>query len=270
METFRERFGPWALITGGSEGLGAAFAQALARSGLDLVLVARRSGPLEEQARAIEAEHGRQVRTVSLDLTDPGAARELLRRTADLELGLLICNAASSPLGDFLELPIEMHQRVLGLNCQLAALLALHLGRPMADRGRGGIILVTSMAGLQGTAEVAHYAATKAYLRVLAEGLAEELRPRGVSVLACCAGQVRTPTLMNASPRPPGWLGLPIMEPEQVVAPTLRALGRRAVIVPGLRNSLAAFFVRHVLPRRTAAALASAATRRMFGNRAVR
>jgi short-subunit dehydrogenase len=134
----------------------------------------------------------------------------------------------------------------------------------MVARGRGGIVLLSSMASLQGGALVAHYAATKAYLRVLAEGLWEELRPAGVDVVACCAGRVRTPTWKRSGPRAATLLAPPVMEAEPVVEATLAALGRQPVVIPGRLNRLAALATSRLLPRPTAVALVSAATRRMY------
>ena len=120
------------------------------------------------------------------------------------------------------------------------------------------------MAGLQGTARVVHYAATKAYLRVLAEGLWAELRPEGVAVLACVAGPTRTPAFLRSRPRGPKWLVGDAMEPEAVAEQTLRALGSQPVVVPGRMNRLTVHVTQRLLPRRLAVALNSAATRAMY------
>lgn len=140
----------------------------------------------------------------------------------------------------------------------------------MVARGRGGIIFLSSMASFQGTALTAHYAASKAYLRVLAEGLWAELRPRGVDVLACCAGIVRTPTFLREKPRSPRWLAVPVMESAQVVAEALRALGRRPTVIPGGVNRVSSWVVQRLLPRKAAISLVSAGTRAMYPTAAKR
>ena len=263
--SFRSAYGPWAVVTGGSEGLGAEFASQLAAAGLNLVLVARRAEPLVRHAADIRTRHGIVVRELPLDLSDRGAVEHLLGHLASLDVGLLVCNAAVSPLGPFLELPPDVHGRLIDLNCRAAALLAWELGQRMAARGSGGIILVSSMAGFQGTGHVVHYAASKAYLRVLAEGLWDELRPRGVHALACCPGLVRTPTFLKGEPERPRWLASPLMDAAPVVREALSALGRKPVVVPGRANRCALWITEHLMPRRARVAMASRGTRAMYG-----
>ncbi len=264
---FRARYGRWALVVGGSDGLGVAFAAELAGRGLDLVLVARREDVLDEAARRLHDTHGVEVRTLALDAAQPGAADELACRTAGLDLGLVVCNAALSPTGAFLDEPADELDRVLDLNCRLATRLARIMGARLVERGRGGLVFLSSIAGFQGTAMVAQYAATKAYLRVLAEGLWAELGPHGVDVVVSCPGRVHTPTFDGSEPAPLGRyrrLAPPVMAPEPVVRETLDALGRRPVVIPGRQNRLAAFAAVRLLPRRSAVTLASGATRSMY------
>ncbi len=261
---FFQQYGPWALITGGSEGLGAEFARQIAARGMNLVLVARRLDVL--QALCSEVQDRFHVKTIpiSLDMAEPGSVGKLCARTSDLDIGLLVCSAASSPLGDFLEVPAEKHDRLVDLNCRVPALLSWELGRRMATRHKGGIILMSSMAGFQGTGFVAHYAASKAYVRVLAEGLWNELRGQGIDVLASCPGLVRTPTLFNGHPVRPAWLASPLMDCVPAVRETLKALGRRPVVIPGRMNRVSSWVTRHLMPRRAAIALASVGTRSMY------
>jgi hypothetical protein len=261
---FAERFGPWAVITGGSEGIGAEFARQIASRGLSLVLVARREEVLRKFCDELREKFRVDVLSMSLDLAAAGAVELLCERTADLDVGLLVCSAASAPLGDFLDLKAADHTRLLDLNCRVPALITWELGRRMAARGRGGIILLSSMAGFQGTGFVAHYAASKAYVRVLAEGLWHELRSRGVDVLASCPGLVRTPTLLDGHPVRPPWLASPLMNCTPVVRQTLVALGRRPVVVPGAANRLSCWISRRLMPQRAATALASRGTRAMY------
>jgi len=130
----------------------------------------------------------------------------------------------------------------------------------MAARGRGGIILMSSLTGSQGTPLVATYAATKAFNLVLAEGLWDELKERGIDVLACRAGATRTPGFEASKPAS----GAPLMEPGPVVAETLAALGRGPSVVPGALNRIAALLMGHALPRRAAVHVISRMTRRMY------
>lgn len=263
---FAQRYGPWAVVVGASDGIGAAFATALARRGLDLVLVARRRPLLEELAADLRTRHGVRTEVVVADVaTRDGleTVRALPDRTGEA-VGLLVVNAALAPVAPFLELSPEQLDAMLDLNCRAAAQLARGYGPSMVDRGRGGIVLLSSMAGNQGAALVAHYAATKAYLRVLAEGLWAELRPAGVDVLACCPGLVRTPTFDRGAPEHAGLLVPPPMEPAAVAGAALTALGRQPVVIPGWRNRVSALAAARLLPRRAMVRLASNGTTGMY------
>lgn len=258
---YRNKYGPWALIAGASEGLGAAFATELARRGLDLVLLARRAAALEALAVSLRASFGVQVRVAPLDLASPALLDELRVATAGLEIGLLVYNAAASLIGPFLDQPLADKLRILDVNCRGPVILADELGRAMAERGRGGIILMASIAGAQGTALITTYAASKAFDLVLAEGLWDELRERGVDVLGCRAGATRTPAYERSRPAVESG---PVMEPEAVVVDALAALGKRPTTVPGLFNGAAAFVMARVLSRRAAVVTMGRAMRKMY------
>ena len=264
VERFRSRYGRAALVVGGSEGLGAAFAAALAARGLDLVLVARRQPPLDDLATALRSRYGSTVTTIAMDAGVPGAAELIAERVAAVDLGLLVCVAADAPVGAFLDMDIAGIDRMIDLNCRLATTLGRLIGGRLVARGRGGMIFTSSMAGLAGCASVVQYAATKSYLRVLAEGLWVELAPHGVDVLACCPGLVRTPTFERSGSVPPGRMAPPIMEPGAVVQQTLAALGRRPVVIPGRVNRLAAFATQRLLPRAATITMTSKATTAMY------
>jgi short-subunit dehydrogenase len=260
---FATRYGPWAVVVGASEGLGLGFAEELAARGVNVVLVARRRGRLDDAARELRTGHGIETRVIAVDARTPSAAEEIVAGVTDLDLGLLICNAAWGPVGSFLDLTPQQLDGTLELNCRLAARLVHALGPRLVHRGRGGVVLLSSVASMQGTAMVAHYAATKAYLRVLAEGLWSELRPLGVDVLACCPGLVRTPTLEASAPAQ-SRLAPSAMEPIAVARETFAALGRGPVLVPGRRNRVAVFALQRLLPRRSAVNLVSSQTRAMY------
>jgi short-subunit dehydrogenase len=260
-EAFRARYGPWALVAGASVGIGAAFAEELAARGLNLLLVARRPGPLEALAGRLRERAGVEVRAAALDLGAPGladAVRELVR---GLAVGLVVYNAAESHVGEFLAQSLDDHLHAVDVNCRGPLVLAHLLGTEMVARGRGGIVLVSSLAGFQGSALVATYAATKAFDTVLAEGLWDELGARGVDVLACCAGATRTPGYEASRPRG----GVRPMAPAAVAADALAALGRGPTTIPGATNRLARLVMGHLIPRRTAVRIMGTTTRRMYG-----
>lgn len=191
-------YGPWAVVAGGSEGVGASFAHRLADSGINLVLVARKPGPLEETAEEVRAK-GVEVRTLALDLLDPGALKTLRSVTDGLEVGLLVFNAGANSYGhEFVTGDLERFTDVIHLNITAQLSLAQHFGALMKERGRGGILLVGSLAGYMGQAHMSIYSATKAFSRVFAEGLWLELKEYGVHVLELVLGVTRTPAMARA------------------------------------------------------------------------
>ncbi|WP_157215135.1 SDR family NAD(P)-dependent oxidoreductase [Flavisphingomonas formosensis] len=195
---FAWRYGPTALILGGSEGVGAAFAHQLAAQGLDLLLVARKPEPLEETAAAVRAATGRRVRTLSADLTAPDAVDRIASFAGADEVGLVVYNAgAESRFLDFLDRPAEESLRMAALNVTTPIGIVHRFAGPMAARGRGGFILVSSVAGVAGCPRNAVYSATKAFSNGFAEALWYELKPRGIDMLGLVLGLTLTPAMQR-------------------------------------------------------------------------
>lgn len=260
MAEFDERYGPWALVAGASEGIGAAFARALARRGVHLVLVARRPEPLAELEREIAAGAKVQVRRIALDLGREGAVAALDEQTADLDVGLVVYNAAFAPRGEFLDAPLAEQLAAIDVNARGPLELAHRFGRRLAARGAGGIVMLSSLTAFQGSPHVATYGATKAFLLSFGEALWFELAPRGVDVLVVCAGATRTPSYLSqrTARGAPGEL-----EPEPVAEEALAHLGNGPLRIPGRFNRLASQLMRRLLPRRTTIRLMGAQTRRL-------
>ena len=252
--SFARRYGPWALVTGASSGIGAEFTRQLAARGLHLVLVARRKDRLDALAAELTATHGVEARSVELDLARPDFLPELERATAGLEVGLLVNNAGFGWKGRFLDSDLETQLAMLDVNCRASLVLAHTYGRPMAARARGGIVFTSSTAAFQGLPFSSHYAATKGYGLQLAEGLWYELEGNGVDVLALCPGPTDT-----EGPRrtgvDPSKIPVKMMEVGPVVEGALASLGRAPVVIPGLVNRLTYLAVR-LTPRRLATSLA--------------
>ena len=255
---FTTKYGPWAVIAGASEGLGAAFAQALASRGMNLLLLARREDVLGELAATLQSQ-GIEVRALGCDLARPDLAEFLERATRDLEVGLAVYNAAYAPIGPFMQRSTEELLRVVDVNVRGPLVFARTLLPNMVARRRGGLVLMSSMAGFQGAPNIAAYAASKAFSSVLAEGLWSELTPQGVDVLVSCAGAIRTPGyLQSKKGDAPGTL-----DAKDVAEATLRALGSGPALVPGLTNQLARFLLGRVLPRRAAIEVMARSTREL-------
>ena len=262
MRGFSDKYGPWALIAGASEGIGEAFAHALARRGVKLILLARREDKLRATAAAIRERHRVEVVSLACDLADPELEARVRAGVGEREVGLLIYNAAYSRMGGFFEQPLADKLRTLDVNCRGPLILAHVLGESMLARGRGGIVLMGSLAGEQGSPRLATYAASKAFDRTLAESLWGELRERGVDVLACVAGATRTPGFEAVASTSKG----PVMEPDAVVEAALAMLGREPSMIPGLANRLGAFVLAR-LPTRARIRVMDLATRGGGGSR---
>ncbi len=262
---FRDRYGPWALIAGASEGIGEAFAIELAARGLNELLIARRPGPLGSIASRVKAAGSPEVRTVTADLGTPEGLGKIAAETKDLEIGLLVCNAASAYTGPYLKAPLAKYREAIDVNCHATLVLIDLAARPMAERRRGGIIVMSSMAAFQGSPYVTVYSATKSFLLSLAEGLSVELKPRGVDVLACCPAIVRTPSYLASLPGNATATAMDV-EPSLVAREALAALGRKTVIVPGAKVRLAHFAMTRLMPRRAAVAMLASNTRAMYGD----
>jgi short-subunit dehydrogenase len=189
------KYGPWALVVGGSEGVGAAFARKLAADDFKLVLLARKPGPLEELATELRAK-GAEVRTLSADLSRPDVLEQTRAVTDDIEIGLLIYNAgANNTRGKFVELPKEVTQSVISITVLGQANFSRHYGGLMCKRGRGGIILGGSLSGYMGSPTLAAYTASKAFSRIFSEALWAECKPSGVDVLHLNIGFTATPAM---------------------------------------------------------------------------
>lgn len=252
-----QKYGPWAAIAGASAGLGAAFARELASRGMNLILVARRRALLLELAGALEREQGVQVRILEADLADPGFAARLSQAAIGLELGLAVYNAAYAPIGEFAAMGLDDLTRVVDTNVRGPVALARELLPAMAARGRGALILMSSLAGGQGSPKLAAYAASKAFTTVLAESLWRELRGSGVDVLACCAAAIRTPSYAGTG----GSAAPGAVEPEVVARAAIRGLGRGPIVVPGAVAAASAWIMRRLVPRRAAIGIMAASAR---------
>lgn len=261
---FSDRYGSWVIVAGASEGVGAEYADQLAERGLNIVLVARRMDLLKSLAAQLSSKYGVRTKCLEIDLADVDAAEHIVQQTMDLDIGLLVYNAAYSAIGPFLEQSMDTHMREIHTNVHSPLKLIYLLSQKLLRRGRGGILLMASLSAFQGSAYISTYAATKAFNIVLAEGLWEEWRERGVDVMVCVSGAIRTPNFVASHPKKTGGLGDMKMEPAQVVRESLDALGKQPYIIPGNMNRLASFVMRYLLPRKLAIMYMGRTLRRMY------
>ena len=194
--TFAQKYGPWALVAGASDGVGAAFAEGLAERGVNVVLLARRQAVLDQVADGIRSRTSAQTRTLAIDLTDAGAATTVAAATSDLHIGFLVyCAGADPDYRPFLANSVQTAEAMVHRNCVVPMQLCHHFAQPMVERGRGGIVLFGSGAGLAGGPNMVAYGASKAFDMVFAEALWSELHGKGVDVLGLILGKTNTPAL---------------------------------------------------------------------------
>jgi hypothetical protein len=268
MSYFTERYGPWVVIAGASQGIGEQFSRQLAARGLNIMMIARGKEALDRVADDVRKEYAVEVDTLSLDLADPELGVKLKKFVSEREVGLMVYNAIYSHIGEFMADNLDSKKLCLDVNC-LGPLTFLDALVPaMRKRKRGGVILVSSMSGFQGSALVATYAATKAFNTVLAEGLWEELRHDGIDVLACVAGATKTPNFNRETPADKAGSAFP-MEPADVVREALVALekGQGPTRIVGRINRFVYFLFGRILSRRQAVSSISKATRKLYAGR---
>jgi short-subunit dehydrogenase len=262
-DSFSARYGPWALITGASRGLGAEFARQCAERGLNTILIATNADLLKAQADSIKKEYGVEVKVIVLDLSREDILKEITPVTDSLEIGLLVNNAGLSKVQPFLDHTLEQLVKQLHVNARAALILAYHFGTKMAERRRGGIIFLSSGSAMYGTAYCANYAGTKAYNLIIGESLWYELGRYGVDVLGFMAGSTKTPGWDANEPKPSRFVK--VMDVKPTVAEALNALGKRPSLMPGRSNRLGYFFMGKMLSRARAIRLVSGSVEKMFG-----
>lgn len=237
----RNNYGPWALVSGASSGIGLEIAERLAESGLNLIIHARSENILQGIAKRLTSNHGIEVKVVASDVSEPAGIQKLIEATQALPIGLLVASAGYGTSGEFIHTSVHAEINMLRLNCEALLSLTHHFAQKFVAQKRGGIILMSSMVAFQGVPFAANYAATKSYVQSLAEALAEELKPHGVDVLAAAPGPVesgfgqRANLKMNMS-----------LTPQQVGIPILRALGRKTTVLPGFLTKFLVYSLRTV------------------------
>ena len=260
------------MVAGASEGVGAELAEALAMRGLNVVLVARRLEVLDQLAAGIATRTGVETRVVAVDLTGVDAADRVGAAVADLEIGFLAyCAGADAAYQPFLAQEVKFAVDMVQRNCVVLMQLCHLLARPMVERGRGGIVIFGSGAGLVGASNMAAYAGSKAFDLVFAEALWSELKPRGVDVLGLVLGQTDTPALRRL--RDERGIGTPgraikgATPAATVAAQALRHIAHGPSRMVGSQMRVGER-VLSLLPRNAAVRLANKAGARVMGSQA--
>jgi short-subunit dehydrogenase len=264
MSDFAERFGQWGMVAGAAEGIGAAYCHELAREGLNVIMVDTNQTGMESLARDLEKVPCIKTASLVLDLASPDAAERCMEMIIEFDCRLLIYNAAYSRVKPFLSAKPSELDLYIDVNARTPLKLVYSFAKRLADQKRsGGILLMSSLAGLWGTRLVASYSGTKAFNLALAEALSHEFKPSGICISACCAGATATPGYLGTNPSY-GLIRPSVMDPHRVAAIALANLGRKAIIIPGFSNRMTCFFLTRVLPRSLAAGLVNKTMKRTY------
>ncbi|MDJ0752281.1 MAG: SDR family NAD(P)-dependent oxidoreductase [Ardenticatenaceae bacterium] len=191
----KNKFGPWAVITGASAGIGEAFAYHLAKNGLHLVLIARREDRLHQLAATLEEQFGVQTLVIAADLTEEAAVEQIIHQTKNLSIGTLISNAGTGQPGQFAELKQQTLMNIIHLNVVATMKLTHHFGQRFITQGYGGILLVSAMGAQSGIPFMANDSGTKSYIDGFGQALNAEWKPHGVHVTVLQPGPTDTPVL---------------------------------------------------------------------------
>ena len=241
------KYGSYALVTGAASGIGRAFAEVLARRGVNPIILDINAKEAESFQKELNKKYKVDARLLVLDLSAPDFMQAIIEATQALDVGLVIHSAVVSFIGEYLEIPVEQHRKLVDVNVCSSMEIAYYFCNQFKARKRGGLILLSSASALQGSALVQHYAASKAYILTLAEGLWYELRPHGVDVLGLMPGSTDTPAIRVGDP---DLRQAYIMQPAEVALEALEVLGRQPSLISGSRNRWSFFLLTRVLSRK--------------------
>jgi short-subunit dehydrogenase len=265
--SFADRYGPWALVAGASEGTGRAFARRIAASGVPSILVARRAEPLAALAKEIRAESGVECVTATIDLAAPDALDRIAAAAGEREVGLFVANAGADPNGSrFLDRNVTVWLELTQRNVMTTVQCCHHFAGLMKRRGRGGLLLVNSGACYGGASFLATYSASKAFALCIGEGLWAELRPHGIDVLNLVLGMTDTPAFRALLAEK----GLPVPEdiasPDDVARIGLERLPHGPVHNWGLEDDVAGYAPNSAAARRERILMVDSMSKHVFGD----
>ena len=244
MKTFKEKYGPWALVTGATSGIGEAISHQLAAKGMNIVLVARKKEELEAKAAALKSRYHIDTHIVSADLATEEGIAAVKTSTKELSVGLLTLAAGLEVNGAFEKNDILQELKVVQINISATLQLTHHFSESMVSNGCGGIIMVASLSGHMPNPYFANYAGTKAYVLNFGASLYGELKPKGVDVTVLSPGLTNTPMATSTGV---DWSKTPMqaLSPEKVAQTAVNALGKKFLAIPGTKNKMMAAMTKH-------------------------
>lgn len=256
MSNFKEKYGPWAIVTGASSGIGVEFCRQLASKGLNIVMVARREKEMQALSDELNSKYGVSTKVVPLDLAKEGFFDKLKTAIEGLDIGLVVNNAGINCEGHFYRGDLQRNLNMLRLNTEAPFIIAYELGKLLIERKRGGIIFTASTSAFLATPYLSHYGATKAYILSLAESMNYEFREYGVDVLAVCPGFTESEMTKGMKQNPL------LMKAEPVVKLALDKLGKETFVVPGFMNQIQVWLTKRILSRKLGRDLTGAIMKR--------
>ena len=264
-EKFSLHYGTWAMVLGAAQGLGESFANKLAQRGINVCLVDMQEPGLIRVAAEIQDAHHIKTHTIIVDLAERDAITPLTEWIAQTkDCRLFVYSAAYGPVKMFLDNEPEELDRYVDTNARSLIQLAHAFSRQLVSaNASGGMIFISSLAGLWGTSLVGPYGATKAFDWNLGESLNYELANFDIDVLAVCAGAMDTPHYLSTKPQY-GKLKPSVQPSDDVAEQSLKSLGKRAFFIPGIGNRFTYFFLGRVLPRAWAVRLLNKTMMRMY------
>jgi len=241
---FKERYGEYALITGGSSGIGKAIANELAKKGLNIILVARRLEELQQTAKEIKRQNNVDVVCLSADLLTEAGMQTIKNETEKYKIGLLVPAAGLEVNGAFEKNNLEKELRVIKLNVTVTMELTHHFVQKMVSRKKGGLLLIASLSGHMPNPYFANYAGTKAYVLNFGASLYGELKPKGIDVTVLSPGLTNTPMVADNGV---DWSKTPLqaLTPEEVAKTAINALGKKLIAIPGFKNKMMGAMAKH-------------------------
>jgi short-subunit dehydrogenase len=264
MKSWTEKYGSWGLVAGAAEGLGKAFSESLARRGMHVILVDQNEDKLYATADYLESFYGILTKKLLLDLSDLSNLTRIFESMEGIDCRLIIYNAAYGPVKPFLDHSTEELDYYVDLNSRMPLHLIFQFIQNLPGSVSGGVILLSSLAGLFGTNLVAPYGATKAFNYNLAEALYHEFKSTQIDILACCAGATDTPNYRRTNPKY-GLIRPSVAKPEKVSEKTLERLGKTGLFIPGFGNRITYAILSRLLTRRSAGNLMNRTMREMYG-----
>ena len=228
--SFKEKYGEWAFVAGGSEGLGGAFCTKLASEGMNVVVTGRHLDTIEAKQKELEEKFGVQTKGIVVDLGTLDALETIKKGLGDTEISFLVYCAGISSIGLYSERDLDYELWRLNVNVRSLLALSIYFSKGMVERKRGGMVFMSSCAGICGSPYLQTYSATKAYIFTLAEALWLELAPYGVEVISAIAGA----TISQSLDVPVGTPG--VQTAEEVVEETFDLIGKEPTVICGPWN----------------------------------